>query len=120
MPIIIYILIGLAGGVVSGLIGVGGGIVMIPLMIYFLGLSQHQAQGTTLALMVPPVGLLAAWTYYREGYADLSVAVFACIGFFLGGLFGAKLATVIPQDILRRVFGGALLLISLHMIFFKR
>jgi uncharacterized membrane protein YfcA len=121
MPsIIIYILIGLAGGVMSGLIGVGGGIAMIPLMAYFLGLSQHQAQGTTLALMVPPIGLLAAWTYYREGYVDLTIAAFACIGFFFGGLFGAKIAAFIPQDVLRRVFGAALLLVSLHMIFFRR
>ncbi len=115
-----FILIGVAGGSVSGLVGLGGGIVLIPLMVYFLGFSQHQAQGTTLALLVPPVGLLAAWTYYREGYVDLKVAIFACLGFFVGALLGAKIATILPQDILRRVFGASLFLVSLQMIFFRR
>jgi uncharacterized membrane protein YfcA len=116
MHIIIYIILGLAAGTFSGLIGVGGGIVVIPALVYILGLTQHQAQGTTLALMVPPIGLLAAWTYYKHGYVDLTIAIFVCFGFFVGGLVGAKIATALPQDILRRIFGGALLLVSLHML----
>jgi len=117
---IIYILIGLAGGILSGFLGVGGGIIMIPLMIYILGLSQHEAQGTTLTIMVPPIGLLAAWTYYKEGLVNLNIAIFACIGFFIGGYFGAKLATFFPEDLMRKIFGSALLILSLHMIFFRR
>lgn len=85
----------------------------------FFGMSQHQAQGTTLALLVPPVGLLAALTYYKQGYVDLKIAAFICIGFFLGGFLGAKLAIGLSNVILEKVFGVALLLIAVKMIFFK-
>ena len=88
-------------------------------LVLLFGLSQHAAQGTTLALMVPPIGLLAAWTYYKEGFVDLKIAAFICLGFFIGGLIGAEFAAKIPNDILRRIFGMVLLLMSLKMIFFK-
>ena len=119
MNIIGCILLGLLAGVASGLIGIGGGAIIIPALIYIFGSTQHLAQGTTLALMVPPIGLLAAWTYYRQGYVDLKVAAFICLGFFIGGLGGAKLATALSGELLRRVFGLALFCISLHMIFYK-
>lgn len=115
--IILYIVLGLVAGVISGLIGIGGGIIIIPALIFLFGLTQHQAQGTTLALMVPPIGLLAAWTYYKHGDVNLTIAAFICLGFFVGGLFGAKLATVLSTEILQKVFGVALLLIALYMIF---
>jgi uncharacterized membrane protein YfcA len=115
--IVIYVLLGLVAGIISGLIGIGGGIIIIPALIYLFGLTQHQAQGTTLALLVPPIGILAAWTYYKHGYVNLTIAAFVCLGFFIGGFFGAKLATGLPTEILQRVFGVALLLISLYMIF---
>ncbi len=117
--IIIYVLLGLTAGVISGLIGIGGGVVIVPALIYLFGLSQHQAQGTTLALLVPPIGLLAAWTYYRQGYVNLTIALFVCMGFFVGGLLGARIATGLSNEILRKVFGVALLLIGLHMVFTK-
>jgi len=103
-------------GVFSGLIGIGGGVIIVPALIYLFGMSQHQAQGTTLALMVPPIGLLAAWTYYKHGYVDLKVAAIICAGFFLGGLLGANIATGLPSKVLEKVFGVAMLLISLKMI----
>jgi uncharacterized membrane protein YfcA len=117
--ILLYVVMGLVTGAVSGLIGIGGGIIIIPALIYLCGLSQHQAQGTTLALMVPPIGLLAAWTYYGRGDVNLKIAAFVCIGFFVGGLLGAKLAVSIPELMLRRIFGASLLIIALHMIFTK-
>lgn len=117
--IIFYLLLGVVAGVLSGLIGIGGGIFIIPALVFLFGLSQHQAQGTTLALMVPPIGLLAAWTYYKHGYVDLKIAAFICIGFFLGGLIGAKIAVVLTSRVLEKLFGGALFLISLKMIFLK-
>lgn len=113
------IVLGLVAGVFSGLIGIGGGIIIIPALVLLFGLTQHQAQGTTLALMVPPIGLLAAWTYYKQGYVDLKIVAFVCIGFFLGGLFGAKIATSLTSQVLEKIFGVALLLIALKMIFFK-
>jgi hypothetical protein len=115
--IILYVVLGLAAGVLSGLLGIGGGIIIIPALIFLFGLSQQQAQGTTLALMVPPIGILAAWIYYKQGYVDLKIAAFVCLGFFVGGFFGAKLATALPTEILQKVFGVALLLTALYMIF---
>lgn len=114
-----FVILGLVAGILSGLIGIGGGIIIIPVLILLFGLSQHQAQGTTLALMVPPVGILAAWTYYKHGYVDLQMAAFICIGFLLGGLIGAKIATALSSVILEKIFGIALLLIACKMIFFK-
>jgi uncharacterized membrane protein YfcA len=119
MTHILFILLGLLAGAFSGLIGIGGGTLIVPALIFLFGLSQHQAQGTTLALLVPPIGFLAAWTYYKQGYVDLRIAALICIGFFFGGLLGAKMATRLPNVILEKVFGVALLLISLKMIFTK-
>ena len=117
--ILLYLLLGLVTGILSGLIGIGGAIIIIPSLVLLFGLSQHTAQGTTLALMVPPIGLLAAWTYYQKGFVDLKIAAFICIGFFIGGLLGAKFAIGIPDQILRKIFGIVLLAASLRMIFFK-
>lgn len=113
----LYVLLGLAAGVLSGIIGIGGGVIIVPVLVFLFGLSQHQAQGTTLALLVPPIGILAAWTYYKAGYVNLEIAAFVCLGFVLGGLIGARIATALPDVVLERVFGVVLLLISLKMIF---
>ena len=117
--IIFYILLGLIAGILSGLLGLGGGIIVVPALVLLFGFSQHLAQGTTLAMMVPPIGLLAAWWYYSKGYVDIKVAGLMCIGFFIGGLLGAKFATAIPDIMLKRIFGLALLLVSVKMIFGK-
>jgi uncharacterized membrane protein YfcA len=114
---LLYILLGLVAGVLSGLIGIGGGVIIVPSLIFLFGFSQHEAQGTTLALLVPPIGILAAWTYYQQGYVDVRAAVLICLGFFGGGLLGAKVATSLSNVLLEKVFGGALLLIALKMIF---
>lgn len=113
----LYIALGLAAGVASGLLGIGGGLILIPALVYCFGLTQHQAQGTTLALMVPPIGLLAAFKYYQYGNVKLGMAIFICVGFFVGGLFGATLVHKIPELVLKRIFGAVLLLASLRMIF---
>jgi uncharacterized protein len=113
------VLLRLIAGVLSGLIGFGGGVIIVPALIFLFGFSQHQAQGTTLALLVPPIGILAARTYYKEEYVDLRVASLICLGFFFGGLLGSKMATGLSNVILERVFGIALLLIALKMIFTK-
>jgi len=117
--ILIFLLLGLIAGIFSGLVGLGGGLIIVPVLVLIFGFSQHQAQGTTLALMVPPIGFLAALTYYKQGYVDLKVAAIMCIGFFFGGLIGAKIATGITNEVLEKVFGVALLLIALKMIFTK-
>jgi uncharacterized membrane protein YfcA len=119
MNIFFYILLGLVAGIFSGLIGIGGGIIIVPALVLLFGLSQHTAQGTTLALMVPPIGLLAALAYYKQGFVDLKIAAFVCLGFFIGGFLGAKFAIGISDQLLRKIFGGVLLLTSLKMIFYK-
>jgi len=119
MKILLFLLLGLFAGTFSGLIGIGGGTIIVPALVFLFGLTQHQAQGTTLALLVPPIGFLAAWTYYKQGYVDLKIASLICIGFFFGGLLGARVATKLSNIALERVFGVALLLISLKMIFAK-
>jgi uncharacterized protein len=117
--IVLYILLGLLAGTLSGLIGIGGGIIIVPALVILFGLTQHQAQGTTLALMIPPIGILAAWTYYKQGNVDIKIAVLIAAGFFIGSLLGAKISIGLPDAVLQRVFGAALLLISLKMIFLK-
>lgn len=119
MSIFLYLLLGLMTGILSGLIGIGGAIIIIPSLVLVFGMSQHMAQGTTLALMVPPIGLLAAWTYYKAGYVDFKVAALICLGFFVGGFIGARYVTDIPELMLRRIFGFVLLLAALKMIFTK-
>jgi uncharacterized membrane protein YfcA len=111
-----YAILGLVAGTLSGLIGVGGGVIIVPALVFLFKLSQHTAQGTTLALMVPPIGLLAAWTYYRNGYVDLRIAALIALGFFVGGLLGAHWANRLPSVMLERVFGAALLVISIKML----
>lgn len=114
-----YIVLGLAAGAISGLLGIGGGLILIPALVYFFGLTQHQAQGTTLAMMVPPIGLLAALKYYRQGNAKLNIALFICLGFFIGAYFGAAFVEKIPELILKRIFGAVMLLVSVKMLFGK-
>ena len=115
--IVLYLILGLVTGAFSGLIGIGGGLLLIPALVFLFGMEQHQAQGTTLALMIPPIGLLAAMTYWKAGYVDIKAAALICAGFFLGGFFGAKLAILLPAKILEKIFGGVMLAMSLKMIF---
>ena len=115
----LYIFTGLLAGLLSGLIGIGGGTIIVPILVIFAGLSPKMAQGTTLALLVPPIGILAAWTYYKQGYVDFSIAALICIGFIFGGLIGAKFATSLSNQTLERIFGIALLIIAIKMIFAK-
>ena len=116
----LYVIVGVMAGVLSGLLGIGGGVIMVPAMLFLFGLTQHQAQGTTLALMVPPIGLLAAWTYWKQGFVKVEMAAFICLGFFFGGLLGAKLATGISEASLSKIFGVFLLVIAIRMILFGK
>jgi uncharacterized protein len=119
LQILLYLLLGLAAGVFSGLIGVGGGIIVVPVLVLVAGMSQHMAQGTTLAMLLPPIGVLAVMAYYKQGFVDWRVAGLLCAGFVLGGWFGAKVAIGLSKVTLQRVFGGALLLISIKMLWGK-
>ena len=116
---IILIVIGLLAGILSGLVGVGGGILMIPLLIMFLGLTQHQAQGTALFAMLPPIGILAAMNYYKEGFVKWEYAAVMALTFVMGGYFGSKLAISLPDQTVRKVFGVIMLIGAIKLIFSK-
>jgi hypothetical protein len=109
--------IGLIAGLLSGLLGLGGAVVIIPALVILFGFSQQMAQGTTLVMMVLPIGALAAWQYYQQGFVDIKVALIMAVTFFIGGYFGAKYATQIPQEILKKGFAVMLIFIALKMLF---
>ncbi len=113
---IILIIIGLLAGILSGLVGVGGGILMIPLLIIFLGLTQHQAQGTALFAMLPPIGVLAAINYYKEGFVKWEYAIVIAFTFVIGGYLGSKLSLSLPPQMVRRIFGVIMLLGAIKLI----
>ncbi len=119
--LIILILIGLTAGALSGMIGVGGGIIIVPGLVYLLGLSQFQAQGTSLALMLPPIGILAAYNYYKADALDWKYATIIAVAFIVGGYFGSKLTLeFIDEKTLKRIFGGIMAIVAIKMIFFPK
>jgi uncharacterized protein len=111
-----YVLLGAMAGVLSGLLGIGGGIILVPALVLLAGLSQKEAQGTSMIFLTAPFGLLAALTYYQSGYADLRIAVILGVGFFFGAFLGAKAATKVPNTLMKRVFGVALLLMAVYLL----
>ena len=119
MTQLLYVVLGVIAGIFGGMFGIGGGAILIPAFVFLFGLTQHQAQGTTLAILGPPIGLLAALRYYQAGNVKLSIAAFVCLGFFVGGLIGANIVHNFPDPLLKRMFGVFLLLVSLQMIISK-
>ena len=115
--VIILILIGLFAGLMSGFVGIGGGVVMVPALVYILGLSQHTAQGTSLILMLPPIGILAVMNYYKAGHINISYGVIIAIAFVIGGYFGSKLALKLPVSTVKLVFGVLMLYVAGKMIY---
>lgn len=113
------ILVGLIGGTLSGLTGLGGGFIMVPLLVYLFGMSQHQAQGTSLTVLLPPLGILAFWQYWKNGHVDVQVAIMVAIGFVLGGYLGGWTAQMIPGPMLRKGFAVVMAFIALDMFFRK-
>jgi uncharacterized membrane protein YfcA len=117
--ILILLVIGTITGAMAGMLGIGGGIVVIPALVMIMGLSQQTAQGTSLAMMLPPVGILAVFNYYKAGQVDIRIAILLAIAFIAGSYFGSKLAINIPQDLMKKIFGVVLFLVALKMLFSK-
>jgi len=117
--IIILILIGLLAGFFGGLVGLGGGIIMIPAMVYFLHMSQHEAQGTSLAVMLPPVGIMAVYNYYKAGAVNLKFAMVIAALFVIGGYFGSMIAVKIETNLLKKLFGAFIIIMGLKMLIGK-
>ena len=117
--ILSLVLIGILAGILSGLDGVGGGVVMVPLLVLLLGFNQHQAQGTSLAVLVVPVTAVAVYTYHKEGFIDWRYVGIIAVFFVVGGYFGSKIAVGLDQKMLKKVFGLILLLIAGKMLLGK-
>jgi len=115
--LLILILVGLLSGVLAGVFGVGGAILVIPALVFILGLSQHEAQGTSLAFMLPPVGILATWNYWKEGHVNWKFALILSITFVVGAYLGSNVSVNISEKLLRRIFGVLLFVVAIKMIF---
>jgi uncharacterized protein len=117
--ILILIVIGIITGVMAGMLGIGGAIIMIPALVFLLGISQQTAQGTSLAVMLPPIGIIAAYNYYKAGQVNIRFALILAVFFLVGSYFGSKLALTIPQNVLKKIFGVLLLLVAAKMLLSK-
>lgn len=117
--LLILILIGIITGVMAGMLGIGGAIIMVPALVYILGLSQQAAQGTSLAVMLPPIGIIAAYNYYRAGQVNLKFALILAVCFIVGSYFGSKLSLTLSDAVLKKIFGILLLAVALKMLLSK-
>ena len=118
--IVILVCIGFAAGAFSGMFGIGGGLIMVPALVFFLAMSQHSAQGTSLGVLVIPVAAMAAFNYYREGQLNVKYAVVIALSFVIGGYFGAKLSLGLNDLMLKRIFGVLMLVMAIRLIFFSK
>ena len=118
--VLILVLLGIVAGILSGLVGVGGGIIIVPSLIYFLSFSQKSAQGTSLGLLLLPVGILGVIEYYKQGHVDIKIVGLLALGFLAGSYFGSKIALSLPQDTLKKIFALVLIFLAVKMLFFDK
>ena len=118
--ILILILIGIAAGTLSGLVGVGGGIIIVPALVFFLGFSQKMAQGTSLGILLLPVGILAVLQFYKQGYINFNVVWIISAAFLFGSYFGSRIALSLPQDTVKKIFAILMILIAVKLLFFDK
>jgi uncharacterized membrane protein YfcA len=117
--LLVLLVIGIITGIMAGMLGIGGAIIMIPALVFFMGLSQQAAQGTSLAVMLPPIGIIAAYNYYKEGQVNIKFALILAIAFIIGSYFGSKIALNTSPALLKKIFGILLLLVAAKMLFSK-
>lgn len=117
--LITLIMVGILSGVLAGIFGVGGAIIVIPALVFILGFSQHDAQGTSLAFMLPPVGILATWNYWKEGHVNWKIALILSLTFVVGSYLGSHFSVNMSDKLLRRLFGVLMILVAIKMIFSK-
>ena len=117
--LLILIVIGIVTGAMAGMLGIGGAIILIPALVFFMGFSQQMAQGTSLAVMLPPIGILAAYNYYKAGQVNIKFAIILAVAFLIGSYFGSKFALTLPQPLLKKIFGVLLLLVAAKMLLSK-
>ena len=117
--VMILALIGLLAGTMGGMVGIGGGLIIVPAMVYLLGADQKTAQGTSIAIMLPPIGLFAAINYYKAGYINIKYAAIIAVTFLLGGYIGSKIAIALPEAVVKKIFAVFLIITAARMIFSK-
>lgn len=117
--LLILIVIGIITGVTAGMLGIGGAIIMVPALVYVLGVSQQMAQGTSLAVMLPPIGIIAAYNYYKAGQVNLKFALILAVCFLAGSYFGSKFSLSLPEATLKKIFGILLLAVAMKMLLSK-
>jgi uncharacterized protein len=117
--LVILIIVGILSGLLAGIFGVGGAIIVIPALVFILGFSQHEAQGTSLAFMLPPVGILATWNYWKAGQVNWKIALILSLTFVVGSYLGSQFSINISDKLLRRLFGILMILVAIKMIFSK-
>lgn len=115
-----YLLLGMLVGIISGIVGLGGGILIVPALVFFFGMSQHKAQGTSLAALLAPVGILAFFEYKKTGSVDLKAALLIAFGYAIGGYFGGSWAQNLSEVVLQRILGGLMLIIGIRFLFFAK
>lgn len=121
MEIFIYLLIiGLAAGFMGGLVGIGGGVIIVPALVMLLGMSQHTAQGTSLTMILFPVGILGVLNYYKQGHVDFKYAGLLAIGFFVGSYLGSKFSLSLPQLTVKRIFAVVMMLLAVKILFIDK
>ena len=121
MEILIYLLlIGLAAGFMGGLVGIGGGVIIVPALVMLLGMTQHAAQGTSLTMILFPVGILGVLNYYKQGYVDFKYAGLLAIGFFVGSYLGSKFSLSLPQLTVKKIFAVVMMLLAFKILFFDK
>jgi len=118
--LLLLLIIGLAAGFLSGLIGIGGGIILVPALVFLLGLTQKQAQGTSLGVLLLPVGALAVWQYYKQGHINFNYILLISVAFIAGGYLGSKLALSLSDDKMKKIFAIIMMALSIKMLFFDQ
>jgi len=118
--VIILILIGIGAGILGGLVGVGGGIIIVPSLVYFLGFSQKMAQGTSLGILLLPIGILGVIQFYKQGYVDMRVVWIIAAGFVAGSYFGSRIALSLSDDMVKKVFAIIMIIIAVKMLFLDK
>ena len=115
--LLILIIIGLLSGLLAGVFGIGGAIIVIPALVFILGLTQHEAQGTSLAFMLPPVGILATWNYWKGGHVNWKFALILSLTFVIGAYLGSHFSVNLSERMLRKAFGILIIIVAVKMIF---
>lgn len=118
--ILLLVLIGVAAGLLSGVVGIGGGIIIVPALVYILGFSQKMAQGTSLGVLLLPVGIVAVMQYYKQGHIDVRSVLYLAGGFIIGGYLGGKLSMNLPDAVIKKIFAGLLIVVAIKMVFFDK